>query len=110
MFAIPRHEVHRYSLKDRSGRELNHSLYGLRTNWNAHMEPFYPVKFEESLVDPLDQDPDMELVLRNIRVVGIRNGAAFPLRLTSRVLGPVDDQTVGLLRLHSWVITKDGAN
>lgn len=110
MFAVRHHELHFYSLTDRDGKELNRDLYGLRNNVNAYLEQFYGVKYPKNLVNPIDRDPDIERVIRNIRIRGNRNGAAFPLRLTSRVFGPINDQTVGLIRSGSWVITADGAN
>jgi len=108
MFAIPRHEIHIYNLTDSNGKELNRDQYGLRTNVNVYLEHFYGARFPESLVAPLDREPDMERVLSNIRVLGNRNGAAFPLRLTSKVYGAVDDQTVGLIRSRSWMVSAEG--
>jgi len=104
MFAVPTREMRFYTLTDRNGTVLSRDLYGLRSNVNFYLEHFYGVKYPDSLIEPVSREPEIPRLLENLRIRGRQNQAAFPLRLTMRVFGPVDDQTVGQIGSQSWLV------
>ncbi len=104
MFAHPYKERRFYTLTDGAGRKLNNDIYGLRTNVNWYLEYTYGVEYPALTVPPSDIDPDIERVAKHIRSTARVQGVELPLRLTMKVLGDVDGETIGIKRLDEWTI------
>lgn len=103
MFARPLQQLRLYELTDGKGRRLNNDLWGLRTNLNWYLEPFYAVKYPKTIVPSPDRAPDIARIIQSIRELALRQKAVFPLRFTCRVLGP-EGETVGIVSSQTWLI------
>ena len=104
MFARPMAEERLYKVVDNYQHNLNADMYGLRGNVNDYLEKYYAVQLPPSQVAPIDRPADIRRVLANIRSVGTRQCAAFPLTLRLEVVGPTGSDAIGVIERQQWTI------